>query len=116
MQLGSVFLRRFQVERLQYPAQQFTERMVDIGDQANRHITFDLVEQVANQGGFARAGLAGDDTKTCLVFQTILQQRDSHLMLLAQVEVGRIRQQGKGFFLQPVKRLIHRRYSPRPLY
>jgi len=110
VQLGPGFAGVFQAERLQYPAQQLAKRMMGVGDKTDRDIVADLIQQARNNVVLPVPALPLMTQKQP-GFPAVLKQRHGHLMLLAQIEIGRVWQQGKWLFPQPVKGLVHGWYS-----
>ena len=96
-----------QPEGRQDPREQVTEIAMGVGDDPNGHIAADMFEDVANEGGFARAYFARDEGETGLAAQTVFEHGKRHGVLLAQIQEVRIGRQGEGPPVQAEKSLVH---------
>jgi hypothetical protein len=80
----------FEVKSKQNELPQIAKGIMSIRDQADRHIRVQLIEQVTNQGCLTAANLSRDDPETRSIHQSILEQRQSGFVLLAELEKSRV--------------------------
>ena len=76
---------------------------MDVIDKTDRHLAFQLANQVLNQRRLAGANLAGNHGHACTVQNAGTKFGQRLAMLAADVEKRRVRKQRKRFFAEFVK-------------
>ena len=89
--------------------EQFVDRQARIQDERNVEIVRDLVDQTANQRGFAGADFAGDQHEAAVGAQSVHQVRQRFAMTFAQIQETRIGRDRKRFLLESVVVVVHGR-------
>ena len=86
------FISVFEAECHQYPLGEIAKRMVTEIDQTDSNLRLHVIDHAIDQGRFARPDLAGNHSETLLVENAVLQQCQSHTVVLRHVQERRIRQ------------------------
>ena len=78
-----------------------------VGYKSHHNIAVQLIQKMPYHGGLAGTYITGDDTETRLIPKTIFQQRQGHVVLLAQIKKFRVRQQRKRLAPESIIILVH---------
>ncbi len=107
-QLRLLHAERLEAELHQHGLQEFDRRDLRLVDLRDHHVLLELLEEGLDQGGLARADLAGDHHEAVGEPDRRLHVRLGARMVLRQVQELRVRSQPEGQFVQLEQFEVHR--------
>ncbi len=100
---GAFWDAKFLAQRLE----QFVDRQARIQDESYVEVVGHLVDQTANQRGFAGADFAGDQHEAAVGAQSVHQMCQRLAMALAQIQKSRIGRDREGLLFESIVVVVH---------
>src|SRR5690606_8396901 len=109
---AGVFFREGDAKLVGDRLQQLVRIQLRIDDDGDVDMLRNLLEQTTTDGGLARPDLACEHDETAVIADSINQMPQGLAMLLAEIEIARVRRNGKWRFGETEMMVVHGRRQP----